>query len=278
MIPRIIHWCWFGGKEVPVLERMCRESWERSNPSWKIVLWNEETFDVGSMKYTREAYKHGRFAFVTDYVRGWCLNKYGGVYVDADVEIRASLEVFRGDGAFTGFESQKVPFTALWGSEKGHRLAKAVVGYYEERSYRVDEKPNTGIVSEIIKREYGIGEDQGIVQKGTWEDSRLCVYPATQFCIDMGAGTAIHHFSGSWIGKKRNTYELPSKRARNRYMVDMLLKEKVDGYKALAQCMDVRDIAMILIVKCAQKTRTFIRLTQGIIETLTTKARAGAIR
>ena len=87
MIPHIIHLCWFGRGDYPELVKMCIDSWKQYLPDYEIKLWNEDTFDVNSTAYTEEAYKLKKWAFVSDYVRLVALEKYGGVYMDTDVEV-----------------------------------------------------------------------------------------------------------------------------------------------------------------------------------------------
>ena len=88
MIPKIIHYCWFGRGEMPKLVRQCIESWYRHMPDWYYRLWNEDNFDIVSAPvYVQEAYQAKRYAFVSDYVRLWELEQYGGLYLDTDVDL-----------------------------------------------------------------------------------------------------------------------------------------------------------------------------------------------
>ena len=87
MIPKIIHYCWFGSKQLPPLAKRCIRSWKKYLPGYEIKLWNESNFDVNIIPYVKEAYKAKRYAFVSDYVRYWALFNYGGVYFDTDVEL-----------------------------------------------------------------------------------------------------------------------------------------------------------------------------------------------
>ena len=79
-VPKIIHYCWFGPKEIPEMEQKCIASWKKVLPDYKIMFWNEQNFDVNSVPYVREAYEKGKYAFVSDYVRMYALYNYGGVY------------------------------------------------------------------------------------------------------------------------------------------------------------------------------------------------------
>ena len=92
MIPKIIHYCWFGGKELSEDARKYIESWRKFCPEYTIMEWNETNFDVGIVPYVKEAYDHKKWAFVSDYVRLYALRNFGGIYLDTDVEIVKSLD------------------------------------------------------------------------------------------------------------------------------------------------------------------------------------------
>ena len=102
MIPKILHYCWFGKKKLPALAKKCIASWKKYCPDYELILWNEDNFDLNSNTYVREAYDSGKFAFVTDYVRLWALYRYGGIYMDTDVEVIKSLDKFLVHPAFSG--------------------------------------------------------------------------------------------------------------------------------------------------------------------------------
>ena len=104
MIPKVIHYCWFGKGPLPPLAEKCIASWRRFLPDYEIREWNEENFDVGTIPYTADAYKAGKYAFVSDYARFWVLYRYGGVYFDTDVEVIRPMDDVLEKGAFMGFE------------------------------------------------------------------------------------------------------------------------------------------------------------------------------
>jgi mannosyltransferase OCH1-like enzyme len=91
MIPKKIHYCWFGGKPKPVVVLKCIESWERVMPEYEIIEWNEKNFDVNSHPYTKEAYKNKKYAFVSDYARLKILEEFGGVYFDTDMYLLKNI-------------------------------------------------------------------------------------------------------------------------------------------------------------------------------------------
>ena len=87
MIPKSIHYCWFGRSELTPLAKKCLASWRQFFPDYEIKEWNEDNFDVNIIPYTADAYKAGKYAFVSDYARFWVLYHFGGVYFDTDVEV-----------------------------------------------------------------------------------------------------------------------------------------------------------------------------------------------
>jgi mannosyltransferase OCH1-like enzyme len=86
-IPKKIHYCWFGGKELPDSAKKCIESWKTYFPDYEIKEWNESNYDVNKTIFTKEAYQIGKYAFVSDYARFDILYNYGGIYFDTDVEV-----------------------------------------------------------------------------------------------------------------------------------------------------------------------------------------------
>ena len=87
MIPKIIHYCWFGRGELPVLAQKCISSWKKYMPDCEIKEWNEDNFDVNMIQYSKDAYKNKKYAFVSDYARFCILRDHGGIYLDVDVEL-----------------------------------------------------------------------------------------------------------------------------------------------------------------------------------------------
>lgn len=106
MIPKVIHYCWFGGNPLPDSAKKCISSWRKYLPDFEIKVWNERNFDVKSIPYTREAYRLKKFAFVSDYARMWILYNYGGIYFDTDVEVIKPFNDIILRGNFMGFEAQ----------------------------------------------------------------------------------------------------------------------------------------------------------------------------
>ena len=91
MIPKVIHYCWFGRNPKPVSVQKCIESWKKYLPDYEIREWNNTNFEAMSVKFTAEAMAKKKYAFVSDYVRLHALYKYGGVYLDTDVKVLKSF-------------------------------------------------------------------------------------------------------------------------------------------------------------------------------------------
>lgn len=148
MIPKIIHYCWFGGKPLPRSAKKCIASWRKFLPDYDIKEWNESNFDVNCTRYTAEAYKARKFAYVSDYARFWVLYRFGGLYFDVDVEIIKPIDDIVARGPFMGCEeaSQKgatpstlgvAPGLGL-GVNPGLGLVKRLLDDYEAASFEAE--------------------------------------------------------------------------------------------------------------------------------------------
>lgn len=141
-IPKILHYCWFGGGALNALTEECLASWKISMPNWKIIRWDESNFDIAAApKYVRQAYEVRKYAFVSDYVRLWALEQYGGVYVDTDVKVLKSYEPLLNDTAFIGLEESKahLPGTCVMGCERHCKWVKDMLALYDDISFINDD-------------------------------------------------------------------------------------------------------------------------------------------
>ena len=217
MIPKIIHYCWFGGNPLPPLAEKCIASWRKFLPDYEIREWNENNFDVNMIPYTAEAYRLGKYAFVSDYARFWILYKYGGVYFDTDVEVIRPLDDIIERGCFMGCESDAEKGATLsvapglgLGVNPGLGLIEKILAYYESAvfDFKPDIRSMTTVVhitTEILKKN-GLEEISGIQKV-----DGVYIYPREYFCpINVITGKmhitsntrTVHHYSGSWIGDK----------------------------------------------------------------------------
>lgn len=108
-IPKVIHYCWFGGKPLPALAKKCIASWKKYLPDYEIKRWDETNFDVNIIPYSKEAYEAKKYAFVSDYARFWILYNYGGIYFDTDVEVIKPLDDIIAAGPFMGCQNKYDP-------------------------------------------------------------------------------------------------------------------------------------------------------------------------
>jgi Mannosyltransferase OCH1 and related enzymes len=211
MIPKIIHYCWFGRNPKPDAVVQCIQSWHQFLPDYEIREWNEDNFNLSSSDFTQQAAQAKKWAFVSDYVRVWALNKFGGIYLDSDIMVYQSFDIFLNHSAFTGFESAGYPFTAVWGSLKGHPLTKQLLSIYEKKNFllpdgKYDIVPNTKRIAELIS-EYGINRDFDGLQFG---DEGLVVYPSYVFCLDLQNPFhySTHLFTGTWVKENEKKIEM----------------------------------------------------------------------
>lgn len=211
MIPKIVHYCWFGRGEKPAQALMCIESWKKYLPDYELKEWNEDNFDITRNQYVREAYENRKFAFVTDYVRLYAIYHEGGVYMDTDVEVLGSYDQFLHHHAFSGFETNGNVPTGMMAAEKGSVWAKELLDQYDDRKFVLpdgsfDMTTNTSVITD-----YMLGK--GLVLNNKYQDfPNLCtMYPADYFCPkDHRTGkirctkntVCIHHFAGSWLQHK----------------------------------------------------------------------------
>lgn len=131
MIPKIIHYCWFGGNPKSKLIKKCIKSWKKYCPNYEIIEWNESNFDLNSCDYVREAYDEKKWAFVTDYARLKIVYEHGGIYLDTDVELISNIDKFLQYDGFFGFEDDKHIATGLgFGAVPNNYFIKAMLDDY----------------------------------------------------------------------------------------------------------------------------------------------------
>ena len=115
MIPKTIHYVWFGRNPKPDLAVKCINSWKKYCPDYEIIEWNEDNFNLDEAPlYVRQAYEAKKWAFVSDYVRLWAMTEFGGIYMDTDVEVLKPLDRFLQNEAFSGFEDDEISPPVSW--------------------------------------------------------------------------------------------------------------------------------------------------------------------
>ena len=218
MIPKKIHYCWFGRGQMPELALKCIESWHKYMPDYQYKLWNEDNFDVNSVPYVKEAYEARKFAFVTDYVRLYALYTEGGIYMDTDVEVLKPYDDLLQLTAFTGYEGSKYmpPVTGTMASVAGGEWVKEQLDSYTDAHFlksdgTLDLTTNTKRISEIMQK-------NGFIQDGKYHVYKdLHIFPTDYFCPKQTTGEFLltentycdHHFMGTWDDQKKRHWLMP---------------------------------------------------------------------
>lgn len=211
MIPRIIHYCWFGGNPMPPLAKKCIKSWHKYCKDYELREWNEQTFDISSAPlYVRQAYEAKKWAFITDYVRLYAMVNYGGVYMDTDVEVIKPLDQYLQHQAFSGFEDGVNIPTGIMACEKGFPLFATFLKYYDTASFYLED--GTMNLTSNVKIMTDICLKLGLQQNNTYQVLEgFALYPRDVFCpvshkdgkLHKTKATAtIHWFAGSWMNHK----------------------------------------------------------------------------
>ena len=211
MIPKIIHYCWFGGNPLPESVLKCIESWEKYCPDYEIKQWNEDNYDYKKQAYTLEAYEAKKWAFVSDFARLDIIYNNGGIYLDTDVELVKSLDSLLENKCFLAIEqpSHYIATGLGFGAEKGNEAIKEMLDEYSGIHFRLA----NGIynimppcparnTAPFYKYGFNLEIDKPINLNGAM------VYPPEYFCpferkineLKITENTySIHHFDLSWI-------------------------------------------------------------------------------
>lgn len=210
MIPKKIHYCWFGRKPLSELTLRCIESWKKYLPDYEIIQWNEGNFDVNLNMFTKEAYENKKFAFVSDVCRLYVLNQYGGIYLDTDMEIIKELDIID-DNLILGFEDMKYVNAGIMISPKNNIFIDRVYRCYEKKSFTADQNNLASIsIPNLITRELC---ELGLVLNNEFQIiNNIKIYPSDYFypfnyftgkTQNTKNSLTIHHYASSWLPKSR---------------------------------------------------------------------------
>ena len=238
MIPKKIHYCWFGRGPMPALAQKCIDSWHKYMPDYEYKLWDEDNFDVTCVPYVREAYESRKFAFVTDYVRLYALYTEGGIYMDTDVEVLKPYDDLLSLSGFTGYEGSKhlPPVTGTIASEAGNEWVKEQLDVYDGLHFlmpdgSMDLTTNTVRISQIMRQ-------GGFIQDGKQKEYKgMHIFPVEYFCPRQTTGEILiteetycdHHFLASWSGGKKKKNVLLSLIGQKNMTRLIKLKRKLIG-------------------------------------------------
>lgn len=223
-IPKIIHYCWFGGNEIPLKEKSCIQTWKVFFPDYQFKLWTEENFDYTSCAFSKQAYDNEKYAFVSDYARAKILYEYGGIYLDTDVKVLKEFPVSESSDGFMGFERRAFLGTAILACAPKTDVMKELLLYYEQHNFvqpdgTFDNIANVSILTDIMK-EKGLvlgGERQKV--SGFDIFNREVFYPKklgeTEFRVTEET-SAIHMCSNSWLSDRER------KRGNNKIWIEVI--------------------------------------------------------
>ena len=206
-IPKIIHYCWFGGNPLPELAPKCIASWKKFCPDYEIKEWNESNYDVTKINYTKDAFNHKQWAFVSDYARLDMIYEYGGIYLDLDVELIKPLDDLLNLTGFMGFDHLGLCNTGNgFGAIPKLPIIKELRDDYENIACIKEDGSFDQTTCPVFQTEF-------LLKKGLRKDNSLqeidglTIFPIEYFCpknshsgeIHLTKNTySIHHFDGSW--------------------------------------------------------------------------------
>lgn len=212
MIPKKIHYCWFGDKDLPEDVRKYIDTWKKYCPDYEIIEWNEKNFDITQNQYCKEAYESKKWAFVSDYARLKVLHDYGGIYMDTDVEVVKPLDDLLQYNWFSGFESEERIPTGTIGACWNSIVIKMLLDYYNNRHFikndgGFDLTTNVEVMTKLLKEKYKVQLNN---TRQIFGDNNLLL-PFDYLCaksfftgeINKTENTyTIHHFKGTWRTKE----------------------------------------------------------------------------
>ena len=231
MIPKKIHYCWFGNNALPSNVKKCIKSWRKMCPDYEIICWNENNFDVNTHSFTRKAYEEKAWAFVSDYVRLKVIYDNGGIYLDTDVELLKNLDSLLKYQCYIGVQQcEHLCSTGLgFGAEKGNPVIKKMIESYDTIDFKNEDRKmlacpylNNAVMKDLgyIYENKPILIGQTLILPPQYLDP---IAPGKEMKNLKSKDTIyIHHYSASWMGKRVKV---------KRRIIDLIGQEKVNFLK-----------------------------------------------
>lgn len=228
MIPKVIHYCWFGRNPLPELAVKCIESWRKHCPDYQIIEWNESNYNVSKHPFIEKAYIQKKWAFVADYARVDILYNYGGVYLDIDVELLSNLDRFLKYDFYAGFETERyINFGLGYGSCAKHSVLKDILDVYDGIEFPDDDLTLTDIACPKIQTQ--VLQKYGLICNNRNQIVKDCyIFRTEYFCpITFDTGkmhitdrtVSVHHFSASWFSSNEKKIHFIRKKLTNAFGV-----------------------------------------------------------
>lgn len=226
-IPKVIHYCWFGGNPLPKSAEKCLKSWEKFCPDYKIIRWDESNFNIKCTPYCEKMYNEKKWAFLSDYARLKIIYENGGVYLDTDVELVKTLDALLHNQCFMGIDTTFLVNNGLgFGAEKGNAFIKENIDFYDNMDLSDYKNPllNSPITTDLLRKKGELNTESGDIQYV----GGVTVYPPEYFCakhthtgeIVITPNTySIHHFTLSWASEEERQNTL---KRWNKYRVERI--------------------------------------------------------
>lgn len=203
MIPKIIHYCWFGQNSKSVLAERCIASWKHYNPEYQIIEWNENNFDIHQHPFVEEAYQKRMWAFVSDFVRVKAVYEIGGFYLDTDMEVTRGFDDLLDHRVICGYELKGRPFSAFFAAQPSEPFIKEMYDHYLNQT-ELKVLSNTTMFSKLLIEKYGASKGDEFQELS----NGVTLFPSHYFSLEVPRNYVIHHFEGSWLeSKHQSTYK-----------------------------------------------------------------------
>ena len=210
MIPKKIHYCWFGRNPKPKLAEKCIASWKKLCPDYEIVEWNEDNFDIEKYPYAKYCLDNKKFAFLSDFVRLIVISEEGGIYFDTDVEVIRSFDDLLNNEAFYGFETDEFVATGLgFGAIKNHVTVVDMLKEYdhlqkEDGTFELKSCPQLNTAALLRLGMQLNGKEQIVVGAHIYPADFFNPFEDATGILRTTKNTySIHWYAKSWISKRR---------------------------------------------------------------------------
>jgi mannosyltransferase OCH1-like enzyme len=195
MIPKVVHHFWFGPAEKPALAQRCIASWRAALPDYEIKEWTEANYDVSKSAFMAEAYANAEWGSIGDFARLDVLYRYGGIYLDVDVEVFKDFTPLLSNKTFFGFMFDCNLCTAVIGSEPGQPVIGELRAGYD---HLVGDRD---VSNDVYTRYFLQRFPQFKLNNERQQLDEVTIYPKEYFDFPVlwgDGGYSMHLFMGSW--------------------------------------------------------------------------------